>query len=164
MWDVDLVQFARLLDEINAIGLTNDQTELLAASMEVEPKDIRQLLNRATARWEEIKSLLTKKTPLTEDQVAEELAENGRVESIITMDFGEIIGMFEDADLESVIDDISERASTVPLENVDYKVLFADNDTLYIKVTGSAGDDSDDDDSDEENEEEESDVEPTDNA
>lgn len=160
MWDVDLVQFARLLDEINAVGLTDDQMKALATSMEVEPKDIRQLLNRAAARWEEIKPLLVKKTPLTEDQVSEELAENGRVEALITMDFPEIIGMFEDEALESVIDDISERASAVSLSNVDYKVLFAEKDTLYLKVTANADEEVEEEDEGEEGEEE-SDVEPT---
>jgi len=114
------------------------------------------------ARWEEIGPLLAKHVPLTEDQVAEELAENGRVEALIKMDFGEIIGMFEDEALESVIDDIAERASDVSLANVDYKVLFADNDTLYVKVTGDASVEEDDD--GEEEDEEESDVEPADNA
>lgn len=161
MWDVDLVQFSRLLDAINALGLTDDQMKALATSMEVEPKDIRQLLNRAAARWEEVKGLLVKKTPLTEDQVSEELAENGRVEALVTMDFGEIIGLFEDEALENVIDDISERASNVPLSNVDYKVLFADKDTLYLKVTANADDVEEAEEETEVEEEVADDVEPT---
>jgi hypothetical protein len=93
---------------------------------------------------------LAKKTPLTEEQIAEELAENGELEAVITMDFGEIIGQLEDAAVEAVFDDIAERvAGNVSLDNIDYKVLFADNDTLYLTVKAKAedldGDDEEDD-------------------
>jgi hypothetical protein len=150
MWNVDFVQFARLLDEINAVGLTDDQMKALATSMDLEPKDLKQIFNRATARWDELKPLLVKKTPLDEDQVSEELAENGSVEALVTIEFGEVVGQLEDSALEDVIDDISERASNVNLSNVDYKVVFADNDTLYLKVTAKV-DESEEEDVDEEN-------------
>lgn len=149
MWDVDFIQFARLLDELNAIGLSQEQLTALAKNMEVEPKDVKQLLNRAAVRWEEIKPLLVKKTPLSEDQVAEELAESGKVVTVVAVDFGEVVGHLEDESLETVIDEISERAANVPLSNVDYKVLFADNDTLYLKVTAQADDLVDDEEEDE---------------
>lgn len=138
MLDVDFLQFARLLDEINAVGLTQDQIQAVAKSMDIEPKDVKQLLNRAAAKWDEIKGLMLKKTPLTEDQVSEELAENGRVEALVSIDFGELIGQLEDVALEDFIDDLSERAAGVSLSNVDHKVMFADGDTLYVKVSANA--------------------------
>jgi hypothetical protein len=145
MWDVDYVQFTRLLDEINAVGLTKDQMMALATSMEVKPEEVKQLLNRASARWDDLKPLMIKKTPLTEDQVSEELAENGKIEALVTLDFSEIIGQLEDAAMEGIIDDLAERATgSVPVSNIDHKVLFADNDILYIRVTAKA-DDLDDD-------------------
>ena len=155
MWDVDFVQFARLLDEINAVGLSQDQIKALATSMEVTPDEVKQLLNRASNRWDDLKPLIAKKSPLTEDQVAEELAENGKVEALVTIDFSEIIGQLEEETMEAVIDDIAERtAGGVALNNIEHKVLFADNDILYLKVTATADDMEDDC-------EDEDDVEPT---
>lgn len=150
MWDVDYVQFTRLLDEINAVGLTEGQIKALATNMEVEPKEVRQLLNRAAARWDDLKPLMIKKTPLTEDQVSEELAENGRVEVLVTVDFSEIIGQLDVVALEDVIDDIAERAAGVPLDNIEHKVLFADNDILYLRITAKADEDEDEEEEDEE--------------
>ena len=155
MWDVDYVQFARLLDEINAVGLTEDQLKTVATSMELEPKDVKQLLNRASTRWDELKPLMLKQIPLSEEQVSEELEENGKVEALVTVDFSEVIGQLEEVALEEFIDDITLRASKVDLTNVDHKVLFADNDTLYLKVSAKVDDLEDDDDDDEEE-----DVEP----
>jgi len=144
MLDVDYVQFARLLDEINAVGLTEDQMKTVAKSMEVEPKDVRQLLNRASARVDELKPLMLKKTPLTEDQISEELAEGGKVEAIVAMDMSEIIGQLDDESMERVVDDLSERLGGT-LDSIEHKVLFADNDVLYFKVTAKADDLGDDD-------------------
>jgi len=67
MWNVDFVQFARLLDEINAVGLDDKQMKVISSSMNVKPQEIKQLLNRATVKWEELNPLLKKKTPLTEE-------------------------------------------------------------------------------------------------
>ena len=102
--------------------------------MELDPKEVRQLLNRASARWDELKPLLMKKTPLTEDQVSEEVAEHGEVCAVVKMDFEEIMGQLEF--VEPVLDDMAERmAGEVALEQLDYKVLFNHGDTLYLKVT-----------------------------
>lgn len=152
MWDVDHVQFTRLLDEINAAGLTENQVKTVAASMDLQPSEVKELLNRASARWDDLKPLLLKKTPLTEDQVSEELAEDGKVQAVVTMDFEELVGHLEDAAVESVFDALAERvAGEVSLSNVEYKVLFNDGDTLYMRVTAKA---DDLDDADEEEEEE----------
>ncbi len=51
----------RLLAEINAIGLTDDQLQALAFSMDIDPKEIGALLERAEQRWEEIKALSAKR-------------------------------------------------------------------------------------------------------
>lgn len=160
MWDVDYVQFARLLDEINTVGLNESQITALAKNMEIEPKDVRQLLNRATARWDDLKPLIAKKTPLTEDQVSEELAESGKVEALITIDFSEIIGQLEEATMEGIIDDLAERlGGEVPLDNIEHKVLFADNDILYLLVTAKVDDLCEE---EEDEEEEDDEIEPGD--
>lgn len=149
MWDVDFVQFTRLLDEINAIGLNEGQIGALAKNMEIEPKDVRQLLNRAVARWDDLKPLLAKKIPLTEDQISEELADNGKVEALVTMDLGEIIGQLENDTMEAFIDDLASRlGGDVPLDNIEHKVLFADNDILYLRVTAKVDDEDEEDDDD----------------
>lgn len=150
MWDVDYLQFARLLDEINAVGLTQEQMKAVATRMNVEPKEVRELMNRASARWDDLGKLLTKKTPLTEEQVSEELAENGRVEAIVTMDLSEIVGNLEDDAVDNLLDDLAERVSPhVELDDIDYRVLFTDGDTLYVKVTSKAEDDLTEDEEDE---------------
>jgi hypothetical protein len=154
MKDVDFVQFARLLDSIKAAGLNENQIKTIATSMEIEPKDVRQLLNRAAARWEDLKPLIEKTTPLSEDQVSEELAENGKAVALVKIDFGEIIGKLDEESLEEFIDDITLRASQVDFSSVDHKVLFAENDTLYIKVSATAEE------VDDEDEEVDDDVEP----
>lgn len=153
MWNVDFVQFARLLDEINAVGLTADQVKAVAASMNIKPGEIKELLDRATAKWDELKKVVIKKTPLTEEQISEELAENGKVEAVVTMDFGEILGALEE--VESFLDDLETRvAGDIVLADLEYKVIFADNDTLYIKVIGNA-ENSDDNEIDDEIDDEE---------
>lgn len=163
MWDVDFVQFARLLDEINAVGLTEDQVKAVATSMEVEPKDVRQIMNRAASRWEDLKPLLLKKTPLTEEQVSEELATDGKVTALVTIELDEIVGHLEDDAMDCVFDDLSTRvAGDVDLDDIEYKVLFADNDTLYVRVSGKPDNMEDGEDEEEEGEAETpSDVEPS---
>jgi hypothetical protein len=52
----DLVQFARLLSEIRAVGLTEGQVQGLCESMDVEERDVRGLLSRAEEVWEKAKS------------------------------------------------------------------------------------------------------------
>ena len=156
MKDVDFVRFAQLLDSINAAGLTETQIKAVATSMEVEPKAVRQLLNRAAARWEELQPLVEKTTPLSEDQVSEELAENGKAVALVKIDFDEIIGQFDEETLEAFVDDVTLRASQVDFGNVEHKVLFADNDTLYIMVSATAEEEEIDDDDDDDDD----DVEP----
>ena len=153
MLDTNYVQFARLLDEINAAGLTEGQLKSIATSMDLEPKDVRQLLNRASDCWENLKPLLLKKTPLTEEQVSEELATDGKVTALVTMDLEEIIGHLEEEAMDCIFDDLATRvAGDVDLDDLDYKVLFVDNDTLYVKVSGKSSDIEDYDDEDEDDE------------
>jgi len=57
-WRSNYFQFPRLLDEIAAVGLTDEQMSAICLSMDVEPKDINELLARATKEWERIKDEL----------------------------------------------------------------------------------------------------------
>lgn len=54
-WANDSVQFVRLLAEINACGLHEDQVAAIADSMEVDEGDIHLLLDRAERQWTKIK-------------------------------------------------------------------------------------------------------------
>lgn len=154
MWNLDFIQFARLLDSLNAVGLSQEQTDAVAKSLEIAPKDVRQIMNRAAVRVEDLKPLLLKKAPLSEDQVSEELAENGKVEALVAIELEDIMGYLDEEATENLVEDLMNRASAVPMDNVEYGLLFSDKDTLYIKVTTKAEEEAD------EEEEEESDVEP----
>ena len=58
MWGRDDVQFARLLAEIRAVGLTNEQMEELCISMDLSVREINELLDRAEAAFEGFKAEL----------------------------------------------------------------------------------------------------------
>jgi hypothetical protein len=51
-WDDDNVQFPRLLVEINAVGLTEEQYSDLCKSMQCSKEEIVSLLNRAEKTFE----------------------------------------------------------------------------------------------------------------
>jgi hypothetical protein len=56
-WDIDEIQFPRLLAEIRAVGLTPSQYKQLVASMDLPSKQsIDGLLERAEMEWERIKA------------------------------------------------------------------------------------------------------------
>lgn len=55
LWQKNDIQFPRLLAEIHALGLTDTQKFLLAKSMDLEPEQIDELLNRAEAEFERLK-------------------------------------------------------------------------------------------------------------
>ena len=53
LWDDDLIQFARLLCEINAtVDISGPTWDDLCASMDLESEDVEQLFERAHYRWE----------------------------------------------------------------------------------------------------------------
>jgi hypothetical protein len=56
-WDDDLVQFPRLLCEI--VATQSLDVPALCESMDLEPADIDELLERAHVQWERAKSVLT---------------------------------------------------------------------------------------------------------
>ena len=53
-WDLNDIQFPRLLCEIFAVGLTKYQLEALSASMDLSQKQIKEILERADLEWERI--------------------------------------------------------------------------------------------------------------
>lgn len=55
-WNNNAVQFPRLLAEIRAVSLTDDQYRELAASMDLTRDQIDELLERAETRWQGIKA------------------------------------------------------------------------------------------------------------
>lgn len=54
-WDRDDYQFPRLLSEILAVGLTDEQLKALSESMGLGLREIDSLFDRAEAAWEEVK-------------------------------------------------------------------------------------------------------------
>lgn len=57
-WADDATQFPRLLDEIVAVGLTDEQLAGLCESMDLEPERINELFDRAQAAWDAQKERL----------------------------------------------------------------------------------------------------------
>jgi len=55
-WVHDELQFPRLLAEIRAVGLTDDQYKVLRESMDLTSGDIDELLERAEGTWNQIKA------------------------------------------------------------------------------------------------------------
>lgn len=53
--DADGIQFPRLLAEIYAAGLTDEQMDFLCESTDLTRKEIEYILNRADLAWEDIK-------------------------------------------------------------------------------------------------------------
>jgi len=56
LWEDDAIQFPRLLAEIRAIGLTNDQVNALSESMCLYPSEIFEVLERAEIEFQNIKN------------------------------------------------------------------------------------------------------------
>ena len=54
-WEKDHLQFPRLLAELRAEGLTEDQYKALRASMDLDVEEIDELLERAETEWQRIK-------------------------------------------------------------------------------------------------------------
>ena len=52
LWKNDAVQFPRLLAEIRAIGLTQEQYGKLMEEMDLIPTEIDELLERAETEWQ----------------------------------------------------------------------------------------------------------------
>lgn len=55
-WENDDIQFPRLLDEIAAIGLSDDQLEEICESMDVGRDSINELFTRAERKWDALKA------------------------------------------------------------------------------------------------------------
>ena len=54
-WNKNSIQFPRLINEIEAIGLTDEQHNNLCDSMDLEPEDIDELFDRAQREFDNIK-------------------------------------------------------------------------------------------------------------
>ena len=54
-WNNDAIQFPRLLAEIWAVGLTEEQIKDLCVSMDVKPKHIHEIFQRAERHFERLK-------------------------------------------------------------------------------------------------------------
>lgn len=54
-WESDHIQFARLLSEINAVGLKSKMIAQLAQRMDLEPIHVHELFARADEAFERVK-------------------------------------------------------------------------------------------------------------
>jgi len=54
-WNNNHLQFARLLSEIRAMGLTAEQSEQLKQSMRLHQDEIDEVFDRAQLEWERAK-------------------------------------------------------------------------------------------------------------
>jgi len=54
-WNKNSIQFPRLLSEICAIGLTEDQKTELCDNMDIDENELDELFNRAQRDFERIK-------------------------------------------------------------------------------------------------------------
>jgi len=63
LWDRDDIQFPRLLDEIQGIGLTDTQYVQIAESMDLTPEEVHELFERAQTAWDKHKAEFFKGLP-----------------------------------------------------------------------------------------------------
>ena len=56
LWEINEIQFPRLIAEIIAVGLSNEQWDMLEESMDLNRSELNELFDRAQAEWEKIKS------------------------------------------------------------------------------------------------------------
>lgn len=135
MWDVNAVQFARLLDEINAVGLNNPQLGQIGQSMNLGAKEIQNLLDRATKVWDEWKVMLNRDYPLSKDEQNRQM-ESGRVEGIVGIKLSNQGTDFEDQ--EGFLDLLSDAlvGATNALSDVRYSPVFAHKGQVFFHVSG----------------------------
>ena len=58
LFDINSIQFARMLAEINAVGLSDEQLKELTESMNCDLPDILELFERAELEWGALKDML----------------------------------------------------------------------------------------------------------
>jgi hypothetical protein len=56
-WDIDVIQFPRLISELQACGaITRRVMAALCHSMDLKPRDLEDLLERARTKWDQIRA------------------------------------------------------------------------------------------------------------
>lgn len=132
------IQIARLLDGIGNIDLTEDQMSKLSERVGLQPLEIKHLLDRASKHF----SLSPIKSPLGEAQISEQLAEEGKISAVIPIDFNELLGKMDEDTIEELGTEFIEKmvGDSLDLSDLDYNVLYAEDNTLYVQVTGAASD------------------------
>lgn len=134
MWNTDFIQFARLLSEINSVGLEDKQIKKIADNMNLMPKEVVSILNNASTKLEELLPILNKGSPISEDDASEELAERGSVEGVVEVEMDEIMGYLSPEAIELFCDELGARTTNMPIANIDYKLICAQGDNIYLKI------------------------------
>jgi hypothetical protein len=57
LWKNDNLQFLRLLSELRACGISDEQYKFLTSSADLTPERVDELLDRAETTWEEVKQV-----------------------------------------------------------------------------------------------------------
>lgn len=138
----EATQVARLLDGISNIDLTEDQMNKLSERVGLQPVEIKNLLDQT------IKNLNVSplKNPLSEDEVSEQLAEEGKVSAIVSIDFDELIGRLDEDAIEELGSELVGQVvgQDLELSDVEYKALYAEDNTIYLRVSGIVNEENND--------------------
>jgi hypothetical protein len=99
-WDDNFLQFARLLDEICAVGLSKEQLEQIGESMDLPQAPLNDLFERARQQWEQIKK---GREPMRYDTAAaQKLRETGDIDAVIGGS-DEVVLAFDEAEAKGVV-------------------------------------------------------------
>lgn len=134
LWKNDKIQFARLLAEIDAIGLSATAWWTLCDSMDLEPEDIQAIFDRAEEYWDFVKENRPRTSPMTVKEMEAAVDDDSFVSGVISVELSEVI----DLDLEGFLDLIGERLVEHGelLMQSSWDVIGHAGDTLLLNVTG----------------------------
>ena len=65
-WSDNLIQFARLLAELHALGLGKGSWTALAGAMDLEVDQVEALFGRAQTVWDKLKAVITRRMAMRE--------------------------------------------------------------------------------------------------
>lgn len=136
LWQVDRLQFARIIEEAQSAGAFETEViDGMAESMDLEPSEVHELLARAQEFWDEHKYMGSQMCykPYTDDQVFKQMAQDGGIIGYVVVDLSEII----DHNYEGFLNLLSERLiGDQLLLNVTHEVVACKGNELLIRVEG----------------------------
>lgn len=136
LWEYDEIQFARLLDELDAAGLDEETLETVAGSMGLSHDALMSLFERAGESFDYIEENRPLSRPLTVAEARERADKNGDIVGVVAVDLSDLI----DNNLESFLDVIGEALveNGELLTATTYSVAAHNGNTLLLEVSGDA--------------------------